>query len=123
MNTHPDVIEAGLRAWADGDLQALEAVLDPRVNLLAIEPGPWDCTNRDQVMRLLRQRRTERHGQPSQPVHVSRLDDTTYVVSSGSPIDPDDPQSLRIATRITVTDGKVIQMQQYRADVESANQI
>jgi hypothetical protein len=39
----PGVTEEGLRAWTDGDLDALEAVLDPQVNLLWAEPGPWDC--------------------------------------------------------------------------------
>ena len=119
MNT-PDVIEEGLRAWADGNLDALEAVLDPQVSLLWVEPGPWDCTNRDQVMRLLRQRQTERHGQPPYPVHVNRVDDATYVVSSDSPIDPDGPQPFPVATRITVANGKVTEMQQYKTQAQPA---
>ena len=88
MNASPDVIEEGLRAWAAGNLDALEAVLDPQVSLRWVEPGPWDCTDRDQVMRLLRHRQTERHGQPPYPVHVTRVDGDTYIVSSDSPIDP-----------------------------------
>ena len=87
----PDVIKDGLRAWATGDLDALETLLDPQVSLRWVEPGPWDCTNRDQVMRLLRKRQAERHGQPPYPVHVTRVDGYTYVVSSDSPIDPDGP--------------------------------
>jgi hypothetical protein len=121
MNTTPDVIEEALRAWADGNLDALEGVLDPQVSLRWVEPGPWDCTNRNQVMRLLRQRQTERHGQPPYPVHVTRVDDATYVVSSHSPIDPDGPQPFPVATRVTVADGKVIAMQQYRTDPEWAS--
>jgi ketosteroid isomerase-like protein len=114
VNTSPDVIEEGLRAWAAGHLDALEAVLDPQVSLRWVEPGPWDCTDRDQVMRLLRQRQTERHGQPPYPVQVTRVDGDTYVVSSDSPIDPDGPQPFRVATRITVANGKVTEMQQYK---------
>jgi len=34
-----DPIEAGLQAWMSGDLDALEAVLDPRVSLRWVEPG------------------------------------------------------------------------------------
>src|SRR5882672_450830 len=115
----PDVIEEGLRAWADGDLDALEAVLDPQVSLRWVEPGPWDCTSRDQVMGLLRQRQTERHGQPN-PVHVTRIDGDTYVVSSDSPIDPDGPQPFGVATRITVANGKETEMQQYKTQTRPA---
>ena len=121
MNT-PDVIEEGLRAWADGNLDALEAVLDPQVSLRWMQPGPWDCTDRDQIMRLLRRRQTVRHGQPPYPVRVTRVDDDTYVVSSDNTIDPDGPQPFPIATRVTVAAGKVIEMQQYRTEAEPANQ-
>jgi hypothetical protein len=122
MNASPDVIEEGLRAWADGDLDALETILDPQVSLLWVEPGPWDCTNRDQVMQLLRQRQTERHGQPPYPVHITRLDHDTYVVSSDSPIDPNGPQPFPVATRVTVANGKVIHMQQYKTQAQPASQ-
>jgi ketosteroid isomerase-like protein len=120
MSAGADVIERGLRAWAAGDLDALEAVLDPQVTLRWVEPGPWDCTNRDQVMCLLRQRHTERHGEPPYRVHVTRIDDDTYLVSSDNPIDPDGPRPFLVATRITVAAGKVIEMQQYRTHSEPA---
>jgi hypothetical protein len=97
MNASPDVIEEGRRAWAAGNLDALEAVLDPRVSLRWVETGQWDCTNRDQVMRLLRQRHTQRHGQPPYPVHVTRVDGDAYIVSSDSPIDPG-PLPFPVAT-------------------------
>jgi hypothetical protein len=35
---------AGLQGWQDGDLTALEELLDPNVELLWWEPGEWDCT-------------------------------------------------------------------------------
>lgn len=54
-----ELIERGLRAWTAGGLDALEGVLDPEVTLRWVEPGEWDCTGRDQVMRLLRQRQGE----------------------------------------------------------------
>jgi ketosteroid isomerase-like protein len=116
----PDVIEEGLLAWAAGDLDALEALLEPQVSLRWVEPGPWDCTNRDQVMRLLRQRQAERYGQPPYPVHVTRVDGDTYVVSSDSPIDPDGLQPFPVATRVTVAHGKVTEMQQYKTPAQPA---
>jgi ketosteroid isomerase-like protein len=108
-----DPIETGLRAWAAGDLDALEAVLAPDITLSAVEPGPWDCVGREQVMALLRRRRTQ---PPAYPVHVHRVDERTWTVTSDAPIDPEDPEPFRHGTRITVTGGLVTTMQQYRAD-------
>ena len=53
MNQTPDPIDAGLRAWAEGDLDALEILLAPEVSLRAVQPGPCDCTRKGQVMALL----------------------------------------------------------------------
>src|SRR5207247_1742773 len=50
---------AGLQGWQDGNLTALEELLDPNVELLWWEPGEWDCHSRDDVLRLLAQRRSE----------------------------------------------------------------
>jgi hypothetical protein len=71
-------------------------------------------------MRPLRQRQAERHGEPPYPVHVTRLDGDTYVMSSDSPIDPDGPQPFPVATRITVANGKVTEMQQYKTPAQPA---
>lgn len=67
MSTNADVIEQGLHAWAGGDLDALEAVLNPHATLRAVCPGPCDCTDRAQIMQLLRERQTERGDQPPYP--------------------------------------------------------
>jgi ketosteroid isomerase-like protein len=113
MNQTPDPIEAGLRAWAAGDLDALESLLAPEVSLRAVQPGPWDCTGREQVVALLRRRRTEG---PAYPVQVRRVDEHTWAVTSDAPVDPGEPEPFPHGTRITVVDGLVTAMQQYRAD-------
>lgn len=46
----------GLEAWRRGDFAELEQVLDPDVEWHWFEPGEWDCHNRDDVMRVLRER-------------------------------------------------------------------
>ena len=116
----PDPIETGLRAWLADDLAALETVLAPDVTLRGVESGPWDCTGRTEVMRLLRQRQAERRGRPPYPVHVQRVDERTYTVRSDEPVDPDGPEPFPVATRITVADGLVTAMQQYRADAQES---
>ena len=113
MTETAEPIEAGLRAWAAGELDALEPVLAPDVTLLAVQPGPWDCVGREQVMALLRCRRTEG---PPYPVHVRRVDEHTWTVTTGAPVDPDGPEPFSHGTRITVAGGLVTAMQQYRAE-------
>jgi ketosteroid isomerase-like protein len=39
MNLTDDLVQRGLRAWTEGDLDALETVLDRSVTLRWIEPG------------------------------------------------------------------------------------
>ena len=109
-----ELIERGLRAWSAGDLDALEAVLDPAVTLRWVEPGEWDCVGRDQVMRLLRQRQAE--GNAAYPVTVEHVDEHTFIASSTRPVGVDAPQSFPVATCITVAGGRVTAMQQYRTD-------
>lgn len=112
-----DPIETGLRAWETGDLDALEGVLAPDVSLLAVEPGAWDCVGREQVMALLRRRRT---GGPAYRVHLRRIDEHTWTVTSDAPVDPGGPEPFSHSTRITVVGAQVTVMQQYRADVATA---
>lgn len=113
--TDPTLIETGLQAWADGDLDALEAILDPQASLRAVQAGPWDCVGRDQIMRLLRQRQADRHGVPLRPVQLDRLDEHTYIVTSHRRAETDHPSNAHVATKVTVDNGKVTAMQQFLA--------
>jgi hypothetical protein len=45
-----------MEAWCRGDFETIERILDPDVEWRWFEPGDWDCHNRDDVMRVLRQR-------------------------------------------------------------------
>jgi hypothetical protein len=118
MTSANDFIERGLRAWITGNLDALEAVLDPAVTLKWVEPGEWDCVGREEVMWLLRQRQAQ--GNAAYPVNIEHVDEHTFIVNSTKPIDYDGPQPFPVATRITVAGGKVTAMQQYRTDDPSA---
>jgi ketosteroid isomerase-like protein len=112
-----ELIETGLRAWAGGDLDALEAVLDPKVSLRWFEAGKWDCTGREQVMELLRQRQS--HGLRPHSMRIDRLDASTFVVSPASHGNRNQSKAFSAATRITVTDGSVSEMQQYRSRADA----
>jgi hypothetical protein len=71
MNQTDDLIQRGLRVWTEGDLDALESMLDPTVTLRWIEPGEWDCIGRDQVMRLLGERQVQ--GSGTHPIRVEYM--------------------------------------------------
>jgi ankyrin repeat protein len=109
-----DPIRTGLTAWAQGDLDALEAVLDPSVTLRAMQRGPWDCENREQLMALLRQREAGRAGDPRAEVEVQQVDESTFIVAGigGGP---------GLATRVTVNGGKVVAMQQISTEQTDAD--
>ena len=107
-----ELIERGLHAWAIGDLDRLEAVFHPAVTLRSVEPGEWDCVGRDELMWLLRQRYAQGNG--ALPVTIERVDEHTVIVASTTRIDVDGPQPFPIVTRITVAEGKVVAMWQYR---------
>lgn len=106
MNDTEDFVTRGLRAWTEGDLGALEAILDPAVTLRWIEPGDWDCNGREEVMELLRERQAE--GAAQLPTQIEQVDSHTIVVSAAET----GPYGAH-ATRITIGDGVVLAMQQY----------
>lgn len=99
------VIEHGLAAWGRGDFDAFETILDPAVTLRAIQPGPWDCENREQVIQLLRLRETQRGADEPRSVEVRRVDKHTYLASGLG-------GGEAIATRVSIAHGKVVAMQQ-----------
>lgn len=101
MSQTDNLVQRGLQAWIGGDLDALEAVLDPAVTLGWIEPGEWDCTGREEVMRLLRQRAAE--GRTAEPRRVEHIDEHTVLVT------PEQPGPYgAAATRITIAHGNVV---------------
>lgn len=106
---------AGLDAWQDGDLSALEELLDPNVELLWWEPGEWDCHSRDDVLQLLGQRRA----QGANRVEVELIDagDDVLVSVSHTTDRPDWPDES--ATVIWFRDDKAIEMRQFKSREEA----
>jgi ketosteroid isomerase-like protein len=106
---------AGLQAWQDGDLSALEELLDPEVELFWWKPGEWDCHNRDEVLRVLAQRRREGANRAEVELIVAGED---VLVSVSHTVDrpdwPDEP-----ATVIRFRDGKAVEMRQFKSREEA----
>jgi hypothetical protein len=95
----------------------LEAVLDPKVSLRWFEAGKWDCTGREQVMELHRQRQS--HRLRPHLMRIDRLDESTFVVSPASHGNQNQSEAFSAVTRITVTDGRESEMQQYRSRADA----
>jgi ketosteroid isomerase-like protein len=106
---------AGLQAWQDGDLSALERLLDPDVELFWWEPGEWDCHSRDDVLRLLAQRR----GEGVNRAEVELIDaGEDVLVSVSHPINGTDwPEEH--ATVIRFRDGRAIEMRKFTSRDEA----
>jgi ketosteroid isomerase-like protein len=109
-----------LEAWQRGDVDALEPLLDPEVELTWWQPGEWDCYGRGAVLALLR----ERAGEGATGTEVELLDAAeNVIVVARSRTVQDGPQAgTRPATVVTFRDGKVISMRQFpnRAEALSA---
>ena len=112
-----DNARTGLEAWLRGDLDALAPLLDPEVELFWWEPGEWDCHARDDLLSLLRRRKSE--GAGADEVELIDAGGGAIVASRGA-ASPDGPDAgLRPATLITFRDGKAIQMRQFRQREEA----
>lgn len=111
MTAFEDVpaLQVGLDAWRRGDLDGIERSLHPAVTLRAINAGPWDCENRDQVVALLRQRAEQRKGDERPEVTVRRVDDATFLVTGLG-------DAKGTATLVTMDAGLVVALQQVSTD-------
>ena len=107
----------GLDAWRRGDFATVERILDPNVEWGWFEPGEWNCHNRDDVMRTLR----ERYEQGFARGRLEFRDggeDAVIVVSYPSEIGgPEWPDET--ATIMRFRDGKVVSMHDYQTEVEA----
>jgi ketosteroid isomerase-like protein len=106
---------AGMQAWQDGDLSALEELLDPDVELFWWEPGEWDCHSRDDVLRVLAQR--QREGVNRAEVELIDAGEDVLVSVSHTVDRPDWPDEP--ATVIRFRDGKAIEMHQFKSREEA----
>lgn len=61
--SNAELVREGFAAFKRGDLETIESLLDPNVEWRWIEPGDWDCHNRDQVVQTIRDRLAEGFGE------------------------------------------------------------
>jgi len=107
----------GLEAWQRGDFETLESLLDPAVEWRWFEPGEWDCKNREDVMRTLRERYEQGFAKGKLEFKHGG-EDAIIVVSHPSEIGgPDWPAET--ATIMRFHRGKVVAMEDYRTEADA----
>lgn len=117
-NTRLDSAREGLEAWRRGDFETIENMLDPNVEWRSFEPGEWDCQNRDDVMRTLRQRYDEGFAR-GRIEFLDAGEDAVLVVSHPSEIGgPEWPNET--ATVMTFRGDRIVSMQDYRTEADAS---
>jgi ketosteroid isomerase-like protein len=106
-----------LEAWRRGDFETLEQLFDPRVSWGWFEPGDWDCRNRDDVMRTLRERYEQGFAKGEMEIRDGG-EDAIIVVAHPSEIGgPEWPAET--ATIMRFRDGRVVSMRDYQTEIEA----
>ena len=111
------VAQQGFDAWRRGDFDELEAIFAPDVEWRWFEAGDWDCHNRDDVIRTLRQRHAAGFAEGRLNFHDAGPD---VVVVTAHPSEigghewPDETSTV-----IRFHEGKVVSMKDYRTEAEA----
>ena len=109
--------QEGLDAWRRGDFAAVEAMLAPDATWRWWEPGEWDCANRDDILRTLRERYEQGFGR-AEMEFVDGGPGAVIVVSHPSEVGgPEWPDEA--ATVLSFDGEKVVAMQDYRTRDEA----
>ena len=115
------VATEGLEAWRKGDFETLERILDPDVEWRWFEPGEWDCRNREDVMRTLRERYDQGFAK-GRLEFKDRGGNAIIVVSHPSEIGgPEWPDET--ATLMRFRQARVVSMQDYRTEAEALDAV
>jgi len=107
----------GFEAWQRGDFATLQTMLDPDVQWRWFEPGEWDCHNRDDVMRTLRDRYQQGFA-AGELEFVDGGEDSVIVVAHPAAVGGDEwPEET--ATVISFRQGKATDMRGLRTKEEA----
>ncbi|MEA2459542.1 MAG: hypothetical protein QOC95_2514 [Thermoleophilaceae bacterium] len=114
-----ELVRRAFEAFSCGDLEAVSEVLDPAVSYTWVEPGPWDCHNADEVLRVAEERHSEAVAGPVRELIdagdqiVLRLENPHAEAYGAAPGED--------ATTVvfTVSAGRIVSMHDYRSRSEA----
>ena len=116
-NSALELANEGLAAWRRGDADALEALFDPAATWRWFEPGDWDCENREDIVRTLKERYEQGFAEGRMEV-LEAGPDTVIAVSWPREIGGEEwPEET--ATVISFRGGRVVSMQDHRTRAEA----
>jgi ketosteroid isomerase-like protein len=115
----------GYEAVMRGDLDALSEVLAPDLTWHWWEHGPWDCHSREEALEVIRERRSQ--NAIGDLREVSDLGNGRVLVVLGLRPDSEITAAAlglpaghdEIANIVTIRDGKVVAMRDYRTRAEA----
>jgi ketosteroid isomerase-like protein len=112
-----EIVRKGLEAWRNGDFDTIEEILDPNVEWRWFEPGEWDCHNRDDVMRTLRERYDQ--GFARGDVEFRDVGENAVIVVS-HPSEIGGPEwPAETATVMKFRSDRVVSMQDYKTEADA----
>jgi ketosteroid isomerase-like protein len=120
-----ELARRGYEALTPGDLDAVAELFAPDLTWEWWEKGPWDCHSRDEAMAMIRERLVQRAiGRLKEIIDVD--DERVVVVMKRNPdsrrsyADSGLPEGHdETANVVTIRDGKVVAMQDYRSRAEA----
>jgi ketosteroid isomerase-like protein len=107
--TNVELVRRGYEAVMRGDLDALEAILDPDVKWHGGDPSVG-CQNRKQTLAFMRQNWLRRGAPPGEVVDLVDAGDKVVVIIRRQ---GEDGESELVANLTTFREGKVIEMVHY----------
>jgi hypothetical protein len=118
-------IRRGHEALELGDLEPSAATLAPNATWHAWEPGPWDCTNREQILGTLKDR-VDR-GLIGPIKELVELDENRVLLLMKIPADSPATREMlgiesdqdEIANVITLRGGQIVSMRDYRSKADA----
>lgn len=111
------LVHEGWEAWRRGEFDTVEAMFEPAATWRWYEPGEWDCENRDDILRTLRERHEQGFGRTEVEV-LEAGPDAVLLVSHPREIGGDEwPEET--ATVISFRGDKIIAMLDFRTRGEA----
>jgi ketosteroid isomerase-like protein len=112
-----EIARRGLEAWRKGDFETIEEILDRNVEWRWVEPGEWDCHDRNDVMRTLRERYDQGFAKGSLEFRDAG-ENAVIVVAHPSEIGGAE-WPAETATVMKFRGGRVVSMQDYRTEADA----
>ena len=109
MGANAELFQRYYEAYKQGGAEAVADFFDPEVQWIATEPGPLDCHNREDVLQTMRSWKDDPQLEPD----FEEIGDDSVLVAANT------SQGQRLFTLLTLRDGKIVRMRDFRSRDEA----